>query len=109
VRNIYIILFGKPEGKSPLRRLRCRWKDNIRIDLKVISLEGVDWIRMAQDRDQWQAGSIKGEGFLGEHLLTFEGLRLVGWSVGRSVGRLTYLLTYLLRVGRCGLVASDSG
>jgi hypothetical protein len=46
---------GKPEGKRPLERPRCRWEDGIRMDLRVTGLGGVDWIRLAQDRDQWRA------------------------------------------------------
>jgi hypothetical protein len=46
---------GKPEGKRPLRRPRCRWEDGIRMDLGEIGLGGVDWIRLAQDRDWWWA------------------------------------------------------
>jgi hypothetical protein len=42
---------GKPEGKRPLRRPRHRWEDRIRMDLREIGLGGVDWIRLAQDRD----------------------------------------------------------
>jgi hypothetical protein len=41
-----------PEGKRPRGRPRRRWVDNIKLDLRVIGLEGVDWIDMAQDRDQ---------------------------------------------------------
>jgi hypothetical protein len=37
------------------RRPRDRWADNIKVDLRVIGLDGVDWIDMAQDRDQWRA------------------------------------------------------
>jgi hypothetical protein len=37
-------LVGKPEGKRPLRRPRCRKEDNIKIDLGEVELEGVDWI-----------------------------------------------------------------
>ena len=33
-RSAFVILIGKPRGKSPLRRSRRRWEDNIRIDLK---------------------------------------------------------------------------
>jgi hypothetical protein len=50
-RNAYRILVGKLEGKRPLRRPRRRWMDNIKIDLK----DGMDWIDLAQDRDQWRA------------------------------------------------------
>jgi hypothetical protein len=42
-------------GKRPLGRPRRRWEDGIRIDLKEIGLGGVDWIRLAQDRDRWRA------------------------------------------------------
>jgi hypothetical protein len=54
-RKVYKVLVGKPEGKRPLRRPRCRWEDGIRMDLREISLGGVDLIRLAQDRDWWQA------------------------------------------------------
>jgi hypothetical protein len=54
-RNAYRILVGKPEGKRPLGRLRCRWVDNISMDLGETGLDGVDWIVVAQDRDQWRA------------------------------------------------------
>jgi hypothetical protein len=36
--------------KEALRRARCRWEDNIRMDLREVGWEGVDWIHMAQDR-----------------------------------------------------------
>jgi hypothetical protein len=55
-RNVYKVLVGKPEGKRPLERPRCRWEDGIRMDLREIGLGGgVDWIRLAQDRDRWRA------------------------------------------------------
>jgi hypothetical protein len=56
-RNAYRILVAKPEGKRPLGRLRHRWADNIKMDLKRdrIGWDGVDWIGLAQDRDQWRA------------------------------------------------------
>jgi hypothetical protein len=47
-RNAYRILVGKPEGKRPLGRRRRRWVDNIRWN-------DIDWIDLAQDRDQWGA------------------------------------------------------
>jgi hypothetical protein len=53
--NAYRVLVGKPEGKSTLGRSRCRWVDNIKIDLGEIGCDGVDWISVAQDRDQWRA------------------------------------------------------
>jgi hypothetical protein len=49
---MYKILVGKPEGKRPLGRPR---EDGIRMDLRGIGLGGVDWIRLAQDRDRWRA------------------------------------------------------
>jgi hypothetical protein len=48
----YNILVGKPEGKRPLGRPWHRWENNIIVDLKEIGWEGVDWIYVAQDRDQ---------------------------------------------------------
>jgi hypothetical protein len=54
-RIVYKVLVGKPERKRPLGRPRLRWEDGIRVDLREIGLGGVDWIRLAQDRDRWQA------------------------------------------------------
>jgi hypothetical protein len=54
-RNAYRILVGKPEGKRPLGRPRRRWVDNYKMDLREIGWYGMDWIRLAQDRDQWRA------------------------------------------------------
>jgi hypothetical protein len=54
-RNAYRILVGKPEGKTPLGRPRCRWVDNIKIDLREMGWGGLDWIDLAQDRNQWGA------------------------------------------------------
>jgi hypothetical protein len=53
-RNAYRILAGKPEGKRPLGRPRCRYVDNIKMDLIVVEWGGMDWICLAQDRDQWR-------------------------------------------------------
>jgi hypothetical protein len=46
---------GKQEGKRPLGRPRRRRVDNIKMDLRKIGWNGVDWIDMAQDEDQWRA------------------------------------------------------
>jgi hypothetical protein len=54
-RNAYRILVGKPEGKRPLGRPRCRWVDNIKMDLGEIGWDGRDWIELVQDRDQRRA------------------------------------------------------
>jgi hypothetical protein len=43
---------GKPEGKRSLGRPRCRWVDNVKIDLGEIGRVGRDWIELSQDRDQ---------------------------------------------------------
>jgi hypothetical protein len=53
--NVYNILFGKPEEKRPFRRPRRRWEYNVRMYLREIRWEVVDWIHLAQDRDQWRA------------------------------------------------------
>jgi hypothetical protein len=45
----------KPEGKRPLRIPRRRWADNIYMDLREIGWAGMDWIDLAQCRDQWRA------------------------------------------------------
>jgi hypothetical protein len=53
--KVYMVLVGKPEGKTPLGSPRRRWEDGIRMDLGETGLGGVDWIRLAQDRDRWRA------------------------------------------------------
>jgi hypothetical protein len=50
--NAYRILLRKPEGERPLGEPRRRWVDNIKIDLREIGWGGMDWIDLAQDRDQ---------------------------------------------------------
>jgi hypothetical protein len=55
VRHVYRVLVGKPEGKRPLRRLRRRREDNIKLDLREIGIDKANWIRLAQDRVQWRA------------------------------------------------------
>jgi hypothetical protein len=54
-RNAYRILLGKPEVKRPPGRHRHRWEDNIKMDLREIGWGGIDWIDLAQDRNQWMA------------------------------------------------------
>ena len=51
-RNAYRVLVGKPEGKSPLRRRRLRWEDNIKMDLREVGCDPGEWIDLAEDRDQ---------------------------------------------------------
>jgi hypothetical protein len=47
-RNAYRLLAGKPEAKRPLGRPRCRWVDNIKVDLKEMGWHGMDWFDLAQ-------------------------------------------------------------
>jgi hypothetical protein len=54
-RNAYRILVGKPEERRSLGRPRRRWVDNIKMDLRKIGWDGVDWVYLAQDRDHWRA------------------------------------------------------
>jgi hypothetical protein len=54
-RNAYRILVGKPEGNRPLGRPKRRWVDDIKMDLGEIGWDGRDWIKVAQERDQWRA------------------------------------------------------
>jgi hypothetical protein len=51
-RDSYRVLVGNPEGKRPLGRQRRRWVDKIKMDLREIGWNGMDWIDLAQDRDQ---------------------------------------------------------
>jgi hypothetical protein len=51
----YRILVGIPEGKRPLRKPRRRWVNNIKMDLRAIGWDGMDWIDLAHDGDQWRA------------------------------------------------------
>jgi hypothetical protein len=53
--DAYRILVGKPEGKISLGRPRRRWADSIMTDLREIGWDGMDWIDLTQDRDQWRA------------------------------------------------------
>jgi hypothetical protein len=46
-KNAYIILVGKQEGKRPLGRPRCRWINNIKMDVGEMAGGGVDWIGLA--------------------------------------------------------------
>ena len=48
------VLVGKPEGRRQLGRPRCRWVDNIRMDLQEVGCGYMDWIGLAQDTDRWR-------------------------------------------------------
>jgi hypothetical protein len=54
-RNAYNVLVRKFEGKKPLSKPKNICEDDIRIDLRETGWEAVDWMHLAQDRDQWQA------------------------------------------------------
>jgi hypothetical protein len=54
-RKAYRILVGNPEGKRPLGRPRRRWVDNIKMDLRETEWDGMDWIDLDQNMDQWRA------------------------------------------------------
>ena len=46
------VVVGKHEGKRPHGRPRCRWEDNMKIDLQEVGCGGMDWIKLAEDRDR---------------------------------------------------------
>jgi hypothetical protein len=54
-KGAYRALVGKPEGGRPLGRLRRRWEDNVKMDLREVGWGGMDWINLALDRDRWRA------------------------------------------------------
>ena len=53
-KGVHRVLVGKPEGKRPLGRPRCRWED-IKMDLQEVGGSCGDWMELAQDRDRWRA------------------------------------------------------
>jgi hypothetical protein len=53
-RGVYRVLVGSHERKRLLRRLRHRWEDNIKMDIREIGIDGANWIRLAQDRVRWR-------------------------------------------------------
>jgi hypothetical protein len=55
MRNVFSILVGKSKDKRLLGRPRRRWEDNIKMYLRRIGWEGVNWIHVAQNRDHWRA------------------------------------------------------
>jgi hypothetical protein len=54
-RSVYRVLVGKPEGRNTLGRPRCRWEDNIKMDLQEVRFGNTDWIELAKDSDRWRA------------------------------------------------------
>jgi hypothetical protein len=60
-RGVRRVLVRKPEGKRQLGKPRCRWEDNIKMDLQEVGGGRGDWMELAQDRDRWWAlvGTVK--------------------------------------------------
>ena len=54
-RELHRVLVEKPKGKRPLGRPRCRWEDNIKMDLQEVGCWGMDLIALPQDRERWRA------------------------------------------------------
>jgi len=48
------VLVGKSDGKIPLGIPRLRWENNIKMGLQEVGCGGMDWIKLAQDRDSWR-------------------------------------------------------
>ena len=54
-RSVYRVLVVKPELKRPLGRPRRGWECNIKMDLQEVGCGGMDWIKLAEGSDRWQA------------------------------------------------------
>ena len=54
-RNAYRVLVGKPEGKRSLGRARRQWEGNVKMDWREVGCDPVEWIDLAEDKDQWRA------------------------------------------------------
>ena len=54
-RGVCKVLVGKPEGKRPLGRRKCKWEDNIKMYFQEVGCGGMDGIDLTQDRDGWRA------------------------------------------------------
>jgi hypothetical protein len=55
IRGVHRVLVGKPERKRPLGKPRCRWENNIKIDLQEVGGRRGNWKELAQDTDRWRA------------------------------------------------------
>jgi hypothetical protein len=60
-RNVYMLLVRKPEGKIPLGRPRHRWVDKVKIDHVEIALGDVDWIGLAQSKENVESSCERGD------------------------------------------------
>jgi hypothetical protein len=96
-RNAHRIFVGKPEGKRPLGRHRRRWEDNIRLDLREAGWGGMDWIDLAQDRDQDMVMNLWVPSNVGKFLS--------GWATGGFLKRAQ--LHGVRQLARCGPPAWD--
>jgi hypothetical protein len=56
-RNAYRTLMGRPDGKRPLVRHKCRSVDSIKMELREIGWGGVDWIHLDEDRGSCKYGN----------------------------------------------------
>jgi hypothetical protein len=54
-RKVYKVSVGKPKGKRPLERPRCRWENGIRLELGETGFRDMEWIQLMQSRDRWWA------------------------------------------------------
>ena len=54
-RSVHKVLVGKPEGKRPFGRPRCRWEDNIQMDLQEVERGCGDWMGLAEVRNRRRA------------------------------------------------------
>jgi len=54
-RGVNLVLVGKPEGKRPFRKHKCKWKDNIKMGFQEVRCVSMDWIELSQDRERRRA------------------------------------------------------
>jgi hypothetical protein len=54
MRNAYDVLVGKRGGKRPFGRPRHGWEGKISVYLRAVGWKSVDWMHLAQERDQWR-------------------------------------------------------
>jgi hypothetical protein len=52
-KGAYRVLVGRPYGKRPLGITRCRWEDNIKMDLQEVGWDGMDQVPLTEGMDRW--------------------------------------------------------